>query len=87
MTKSGARRIGKSTICEEFVKKEYESYILIDFAKKDKEIEMYFETYLNDLDTFLMLLQTHFGKKLTERKSLIKLKLTRIRRARLASES
>ena len=67
----GARRIGKSTICEEFGKKEYESYILIDFAKKDKEIEMYFETYLNDLDTFFMLLQTHFGKKLTERKSLI----------------
>ena len=67
----GARRIGKSTICEEFGKKEYENYILIDFAKKDKEIEMYFETHLNDLDTFFMLLQTHFGKKLTERKSLI----------------
>lgn len=67
----GARRIGKSTICEEFGKNEYESYILIDFAKKDKKIEMYFETYLNDLDTFFMLLQTHFGKKLTERKSLI----------------
>lgn len=67
----GARRIGKSTICEKFGKKEYESYILIDFAKKDKEIEMYFETHLNDLDTFFMLLQTHFGKKLTERKSLI----------------
>ena len=67
----GARRIGKSTICEEFGKKEYESYILIDFAKKDKEIEMYFETHLNDLDTFFMLLQAHFGKKLTERKSLI----------------
>ena len=29
----GARRIGKSTICEEFGKNEYESYILIDFAK------------------------------------------------------
>ena len=29
----GARRIGKSTICEEFGKNEYKSYILIDFAK------------------------------------------------------
>ena len=67
----GARRIGKSTICEGFGKNEYESYIMIDFAKKDKEIEMYFETHLNDLDTFFMLLQTHFGKKLIERKSLI----------------
>ena len=67
----GARRIGKSTICEEFGKNEYESYLLIDFAKKDKEVERYFEQYLNDLDTFFMLLQTHFGTKLTERNSLI----------------
>ena len=67
----GARRIGKSTICEEFGKNEYESYLLIDFAKKDKEVERYFERYLNDLDTFFMLLQTHFGTKLTERNSLI----------------
>ena len=52
-------------------KNEYESYLLIDFAKKDKEVEMYFERYLNDLDTFFMLLQTHFGTKLTERNSLI----------------
>ena len=49
----GARRIGKSTIFEEFAKNEYESYILIDFAKKDKEVEGYFKNYLNDLDTFL----------------------------------
>lgn len=32
---------------------------------------MYFERYLNDLDTFFMLLQTHFGKKMTESNSLI----------------
>ena len=67
----GARRIGKSTICEEFGKNEYETYILIDFAKKNKEIETYFNSHLNDLDTFFMLLQTHFGVRLTERKSLI----------------
>ena len=28
----GARRVGKSTIAEEFAKKEFKSYILIDFA-------------------------------------------------------
>ena len=67
----GARRIGKSTICEEFGKNEYESYLLIDFAKRDKEVEAYFNRYLNDLDTFFMLLQAHFAIKLTERKSLI----------------
>jgi len=29
----GARRIGKSTIAEEFGKNEYDSYILIDFVE------------------------------------------------------
>ena len=29
----GARRIGKSYIVEEFARKEYESYILVDFSK------------------------------------------------------
>ena len=29
----GARRIGKSTIAEEFARNEYKSYILIDFSK------------------------------------------------------
>ncbi len=67
----GARRIGKSTICEEFGKNEYENYILIDFALKDRVIESYFYNYLNDLDTFFMLLQTHLKVELKERKSLI----------------
>ena len=67
----GARRIGKSTICEEFAKNEYESYILIDFAKKDKTVESYFTQYLTDLDTFFMMLSTYFKAKLVNRKSLI----------------
>ena len=29
----GARRVGKSTIAENFAKNEYKSYILIDFSK------------------------------------------------------
>lgn len=67
----GARRIGKSTICQEFGKNEYESYILIDFAKKDRTIEGYFERYLNDLDTFFMMLGAYFRTKLIPRESLI----------------
>lgn len=67
----GARRIGKSTICEEFGKNEYETYIIIDFAKKDATVEGYFQEYLNDLDTFFMMLGTYYGKKLINRKSLI----------------
>lgn len=66
----GARRIGKSTICEEFGKNEYTSYILIDFAKKNEIVEGYFKQYLNDLDTLFMMLSTHYGVKLHERNSL-----------------
>ena len=29
----GARRVGKSTIAEEFARAEYDSYILIDFVE------------------------------------------------------
>ena len=67
----GARRIGKSTIVEEFAKKEYESYILIDFAKSDKTVEEYFNQHLNKLDDLFMLLSTYYGVKLVPRKSLI----------------
>lgn len=67
----GARRIGKSTICEEFGKNEYKSHILIDFARCPDEVKDYFVSYMNDLDTFFMLLSTYYGVKLHERESLI----------------
>ena len=31
----GARRIGKSTIVEEFAKKEYDDYMILDFAREN----------------------------------------------------
>ena len=34
----GARRVGKSTIVEEFAKNEYHNYILIDFNKASKRV-------------------------------------------------
>lgn len=67
----GARRIGKSTIVEEFAKNEYESYILIDFNNISKNVLDIFENYVNDLDTFYMLLSAEYGKKLITRKSII----------------
>ena len=67
----GARRIGKSTVCEEFAKNEYKSFIVIDFAICSDEIKEYFNRYINDLDTFFMLLSTAYGKKLYPRESLI----------------
>lgn len=67
----GARRIGKSTIVEEFARREYESYILIDFAKKDKVVEEYFSQYLNKLDDLFLLLSTYYGVNLVARKSVL----------------
>ncbi len=67
----GARRIGKSTIVEEFAKREYKSYILIDFNKASKTVVSAFHNYLNDLDTFFMILSTEYGVKLHDRRSLI----------------
>lgn len=47
----GARRVGKSTIAEEFAKNEFKSYILLDFAHANKEIiELFDDTY--NLDFF-----------------------------------
>jgi predicted AAA+ superfamily ATPase len=66
----GARRIGKSTAVEEFAKKEYETYILIDFAFASQNIKNLFND-LSDLDSFFRMLQYYTGKELKERKSLI----------------
>ena len=67
----GARRIGKSTLCKEFAKNEYKSFILIDFALVKKNVKDLFFNHLDDLDTFFMLLQTTFGVTLYERESVI----------------
>lgn len=66
----GARRVGKSTIAEEFAKNNYESYILVDFSKLTKEEEEVFES-INDLDIFFLRLQAVKGVTLKERKSVI----------------
>ena len=67
----GARRVGKSYIVKEFAQKEYETYILIDFNKTNKNIKALFEDYLDDLDTFFMYLSNYTSTKLHERKSVI----------------
>ena len=66
----GARRVGKSTIAEEFAKKEFKSYILIDFAHTSKAIiELFNDTY--DLDFFFLQLQQLTGIRLYEKESVI----------------
>ena len=67
----GARRIGKSTVVEEFAKNEYRSYILIDFARANETVKGYFLEHLNDLDTFFMLLSVEYGVTLYPRESII----------------
>ncbi len=66
----GARRVGKSTIVEEFAKNEYRSYILIDFSKVRKEVLALFED-VSDLDLFFARLQSFMGKTLYRRESVI----------------
>jgi len=66
----GARRIGKSTIVEEFAIREYETYILIDFNKASEEVKSLFDD-LMDLDFIFLRLQAIFHKSLRLRKSVI----------------
>ena len=66
----GARRIGKSTVAEEFGKKEYETYILIDFSVASKTVKDLFED-VSDLDYIFLQLQLIYKTDLVERKSLI----------------
>lgn len=67
----GARRIGKSTIVEEFGRKEYRSYLLIDFNDASDAVRNAFERYLNDLDSFFLILSTEYGVTLYPHESLI----------------
>lgn len=66
----GARRIGKSTVVEEFGKNEYASYILIDFSIATKAVKDLFED-ISDLNYFFLQLQLLFKVDLEERNSLI----------------
>ena len=66
----GARRIGKSTVAEEFAKNEYESYILIDFSIVPQSVKDLFED-MSDLNFFFLQLQLLFHTDLIKRNSLI----------------
>jgi len=66
----GARRVGKSTVVESFAKKEYKSYILIDFSKAPKEVHALFDD-VSDLNYVLLRLQLIYKTDLHERESLI----------------
>lgn len=66
----GARRVGKSTVVEEFVKNEYESYIIVNFSECSPEIRDLFEDVSN-LDYIFVRLQLEYHVDLHVRKSAI----------------
>ena len=59
----GARRVGKTTIAEEFARNEYDSYILIDFSNTSKEMMDIFDD-ISKLDRFFLRLQMEVGVEL-----------------------
>ena len=66
----GARRVGKSTIAEEFARNEYESHIVVDFADAPKAIWEAVDN-ISDRNNFFMQLQFIYGVTLHERRSVI----------------
>ena len=66
----GARRVGKSTIAEDFAKNEYESYVIINFDDVQQEV---WDAVNNiaDIDSFFFRIQFLYGVTLTPRKSVV----------------
>jgi len=67
----GARRVGKSYIAEEFGKREYRSYLLIDFAHLPSQVRNIFENDIDDFDMFFHKLSAYYRATLYKRDSLI----------------
>ena len=61
----GARRIGKSTIVEEFAKNEFSDYIMVDFRKESDDFKSLFNNVkdLNDFYRKFFLSQNHVLKE------------------------
>ncbi|MDR0490151.1 MAG: AAA family ATPase [Oscillospiraceae bacterium] len=68
---SGARRVGKSYLCNYFGKNEYKSIITVDFANIPNEVRNAFEYDSADLDVFFAKLSVYYRIPLYERQSLI----------------
>ena len=67
----GARRIGKSTIAEEFGKNEFPEYLIIDFSKASSSIIEVFDDGLINIDDFFANLFLSLGKAKPQLGSLI----------------
>ena len=66
----GARRVGKSYLCEQFAKNEYKSHIIIDFGNAPKDILDVFENDSSNLDLFFAKLSAFHSTTLHKRESV-----------------
>ena len=66
----GARRVGKSTVAEEFARNNFRSYIKVDFANVEQEVLEVFDD-IASLDVFFLRLQTATGVTLYPGESVI----------------
>ena len=67
----GARRVGKSWIVQEFARREYADYLLIDFSLANETVRGIFQDDLMDLKSFFRKLFALYSKSLPVRQSLI----------------
>ncbi len=66
----GARRVGKSTVVEDFARREYKAHLIIDFSVATEEVKEVFN-HVSDLNYFFLRLQSLLGVTLPERESVI----------------
>ena len=67
----GARRVGKSTVVEEFARNEYADYLLVDFSKVGQDVRDVFASDIGHLDSFFRNLFLLMGKSIPARDGLI----------------
>ena len=68
---NGARRVGKSYICEQFGKNEYKTVLIVDFANISTTVRDIFENDRTNLDMFFAKLASDYDVELFKRNSLI----------------
>lgn len=68
---NGARRVGKSYLCQQFAENEYTSHIIIDFANVPPEIPDLIINESYNLDLFFIKLSALYATQLHERESVI----------------
>ena len=66
----GARRIGKSTVAEQFARREYENYLIVDFANAPNSVKQLFQD-ISNLDLLFTQLQLAYHVSLKPGKSVI----------------